>query len=378
MSKKHVTRKQLDPHVEESYRRFCRGWDVRAGERRAEGSLRRLLKTQSRRNGWLSADAAEQMMMIAKRLYRRGRRDDRFAVRMYTRAWSADKQLWAMMQLLMSGLDQLMSDLLRWWARVGPLLPQHDGEYELDQLPPKVRDVDRRGRRGLRGSAEMLFRRMRFTRQAALDLRQSRTQLSERNTRRILKALTRLERDTAGVCGTSDTSPRRHATRCYKIACRMHRRIYDIADHCEAELAALPVQQRGWPDGPRQGERWTNWRGGHAPPDAKNTGARLLTAPGRAADSTPTHSTDFTSVIWFGRPFEFEKGQQAKSVGLLWAEWEKGPLTLSEKTIGEKIGSSNGQFRLAHVFRGHPAWGTMIQRKRKGVYALQQLEERPV
>ncbi len=64
-------------------------------------------------------------------------------------------------------------------------------------------------------------------------------------------------------------------------------------------------------------------------------------------------------------------------MALLWAEWEKDPqagLGLREKSIGEKIGSSNENYRLAHTFRHkgrrHPAWGTMIHAKGDGFFCL--------
>jgi hypothetical protein len=58
----------------------------------------------------------------------------------------------------------------------------------------------------------------------------------------------------------------------------------------------------------------------------------------------------------------------------LWESWEKGGRVggsgLSEKTIGERCGSSNNNFRLAHAFRGHGVWGTIIRSVSKGVFAL--------
>jgi hypothetical protein len=59
---------------------------------------------------------------------------------------------------------------------------------------------------------------------------------------------------------------------------------------------------------------------------------------------------------------------------------EQGTPNLSEKTIGEKAGTANDSFRLQHVFtptnkktrkrEAHPAWGTMIKRVGKGMFAL--------
>jgi hypothetical protein len=88
----------------------------------------------------------------------------------------------------------------------------------------------------------------------------------------------------------------------------------------------------------------------------------------------PSHSADFTTVNWFGTKYTFDDGLQAKAVGQLWAEYEKGGLGLSEKTIGEKIGSNAENYRLANTFRGHPAWETMIVKVRQGVYRLKKPE----
>ncbi|OHB54784.1 MAG: hypothetical protein A2Y12_03980 [Planctomycetes bacterium GWF2_42_9] len=94
------------------------------------------------------------------------------------------------------------------------------------------------------------------------------------------------------------------------------------------------------------------------------------------------HSQDFTSVFWNGIKYQFSKGHQAESVKLLWEEWEKGGHTLSEKTIGEQIGSSANNFRLLHVFRNHngqgthPAWGKMIISSGQGVFRLSDNSEK--
>lgn len=86
------------------------------------------------------------------------------------------------------------------------------------------------------------------------------------------------------------------------------------------------------------------------------------------------HADDFQWVIWAGEKYDFSKGNQAESVRSLWHSWEKSGRRdgcgLSEKTIGEKCGSSSSDFRLAHVFRNHPAWGKMIRSASKGVFAL--------
>ena len=88
-----------------------------------------------------------------------------------------------------------------------------------------------------------------------------------------------------------------------------------------------------------------------------------------------SHSEDYTSVNWYGTAYTFSKGHQAEAIKALWAEWSKGGHGLSEKTVGEKIGSSSDRYRLAHTFRmkngkPHPALGTMIRSVGKGVFAI--------
>jgi len=90
------------------------------------------------------------------------------------------------------------------------------------------------------------------------------------------------------------------------------------------------------------------------------------------------HSEDYTSVVWFGKTYNFTK-TQALCVKHLWAEWEKDEgLGLSEKTIGEKIATDSDNYKLKHTFRvrhgkkyrQHPAWGTMIVSCGKGVFCI--------
>jgi hypothetical protein len=91
-----------------------------------------------------------------------------------------------------------------------------------------------------------------------------------------------------------------------------------------------------------------------------------------------THSEDYTSVVWCGKSYQFTK-TQALCIKYLWAEWEKSEgLGLSEKTIGDKIGSSADNYKLKHTFRvkrnnkslQHPAWGKMIVPCGKGTFCL--------
>jgi hypothetical protein len=85
------------------------------------------------------------------------------------------------------------------------------------------------------------------------------------------------------------------------------------------------------------------------------------------------HSADFTSVSWYGKSYQFTK-TQALCVKLLWEQCEKDCPSLSEKTIGEAIGSESEAYRLIQTFRKdgkpHPSWGIMIHKAGKGMYKL--------
>ena len=88
------------------------------------------------------------------------------------------------------------------------------------------------------------------------------------------------------------------------------------------------------------------------------------------------HSDDYRTVFWFGQNYTFT-ATQARAVELLWREFVKGDLGLSQATVGEDLDSANRNFRLRDLFRVsgassgmHPAWDTMIQSVGKGIYAL--------
>lgn len=125
-------------------------------------------------------------------------------------------------------------------------------------------------------------------------------------------------------------------------------------------------------------------------PGSMSAAGQPANCPPSSSGSDTNHSEDFTSVNWFGSKYTFDAGQQAKAVGLLWAEFEKGEHGLAERTIGEQIGSNSNNYRLAHTFRiknkrkgrgqpgflPHPAWGAMIQKAGSGVYRLARPESR--
>jgi len=98
------------------------------------------------------------------------------------------------------------------------------------------------------------------------------------------------------------------------------------------------------------------------------TGQPLKEKKSAIKDKGCWHSEDFLSVVWYGDEYTFNK-TQALCVSSLW-ENER----LSEKTIGEYIGTSNDKYRLVHTFRFkdgmHSAWNKMITSDGKGIYKL--------
>ena len=94
--------------------------------------------------------------------------------------------------------------------------------------------------------------------------------------------------------------------------------------------------------------------------DQRLPGANALKPDNCAADSARSapldgawHNADFTEVNWFGNRYTFDIGNQAKSVRLLWREWERHRAGLHEQTIGEKIGSKNLSQVASRHFRRH-------------------------
>lgn len=83
----------------------------------------------------------------------------------------------------------------------------------------------------------------------------------------------------------------------------------------------------------------------------------------------PAHSPDFTTLDYRGTRYTFSKGQQAHAVRVL---WEAAGHSLTQETIGDKVGSDATRFRLGKLFHGHPAWGALIVQDGKGCYRIPQ------
>jgi hypothetical protein len=86
------------------------------------------------------------------------------------------------------------------------------------------------------------------------------------------------------------------------------------------------------------------------------------------------HADDFTWLKVGESTYEFSKGQQANTVGFLFAQWERSGrhdgCGASEQTICEVVDSANRQFRILHAFRNSKALHTILGRSGKGVWAL--------
>lgn len=88
----------------------------------------------------------------------------------------------------------------------------------------------------------------------------------------------------------------------------------------------------------------------------------------------PRHLSDFRQVYWPGLGTFTLSETQAQVVRILWTAWQAGEAELVQATVLERSGS--GATRLADLFRGHPAWGTLIRwRGQTGLYRLPVLPE---
>jgi hypothetical protein len=84
-----------------------------------------------------------------------------------------------------------------------------------------------------------------------------------------------------------------------------------------------------------------------------------------------THSSDFSTVQWYGTQYDFTK-TQAACVKVLWEAWENKTPGISEETILENAGSCGSRLRDVFDKGKHRAWGTMIVKAGKGRFQLQE------
>lgn len=77
------------------------------------------------------------------------------------------------------------------------------------------------------------------------------------------------------------------------------------------------------------------------------------------AETPVSHSVDFRSVLWFGTSYSFT-ANQAPVVRLLHEHWQAGTPDVGDETLLLSVDPEAPPPRLSNLFRGHPAWGTMI------------------
>jgi hypothetical protein len=110
-------------------------------------------------------------------------------------------------------------------------------------------------------------------------------------------------------------------------------------------------------------ERWATSRKSH-PSDIEvgNIG------PAMKKEAEARHSLDFRSVHWYGTDYCFT-ANQATCIKVLWQAWENKTPEIADATVLEEADVQVD--RLDLVFRGNPAWGTMIKPGRtKGTHRL--------
>lgn len=94
----------------------------------------------------------------------------------------------------------------------------------------------------------------------------------------------------------------------------------------------------------------------HAPLDRIiDTFAQCVAGPG------------FASIRWYGKQYTFAAAQ-SRIVERLWHAWQAGTPDVHQSRLLEDTDSESQ--RLVDLFKGHPAWGTLIISTAKGVYRL--------
>lgn len=82
------------------------------------------------------------------------------------------------------------------------------------------------------------------------------------------------------------------------------------------------------------------------------------------------HSEDYRSLKWYGTEYSFT-ARQAPAVKILYENWEKGGPDVGGDYIAENAECG----RISDLFKGHPAWNSVIVSKTKGSYRLQEPEK---
>lgn len=87
------------------------------------------------------------------------------------------------------------------------------------------------------------------------------------------------------------------------------------------------------------------------PPPRKGTGTGV--------SPLVSHSVDFRSITFGGETFSFSPNQAA-AMRVLYENWDRGAPEVADETVLFAIDAEAPPARLRDVFRGHPAWDTLI------------------
>lgn len=79
---------------------------------------------------------------------------------------------------------------------------------------------------------------------------------------------------------------------------------------------------------------------------------------GQIDHEKPAHSSDFSTVNWFGKMYFFS-GKQRLIVAHLWQEWDNGTPCVNQADLLDAADSEC--LRLRDLFKRNSAWGEMIQ-----------------
>lgn len=95
------------------------------------------------------------------------------------------------------------------------------------------------------------------------------------------------------------------------------------------------------------------------PPTVAAAAASAVEGEPATIRKSTDHSVDFASVSWFGQPYSFTPTQR-RIVAVMWNAWERNTPDIGERMLLTEADSESPT--LKSVFRGHPAFGTMICR----------------
>ena len=162
---------------------------------------------------------------------------------------------------------------------------------------------------------------------------------------------------------------------------------------CQETVAC--IGEMSWtrdPRLPREPDPVTSWEPGSGPfPDVAEQRRReqaelvheyqprqflppVPAEPRRVPEGDVAVADDFTWMVVRGKRYHFKSGMQASILRVLYEAWvesgRKDGSGLSEKAIGERVGSSAERFRVQKIFEGNDAHPRILRSPSKGQWAL--------